>query len=200
MWKFAAAIVFSFVAVLSFPRTASGAEPANSVEDWWSTVEQVTEFTTLSRDGSLRLTVKLQKIAVTEKIEVSGDGERVRYYHKGARLPPDFWPGRPALVRFELFWEGTRVPIPERFWADLYGFRVQATPLKTDGIPERMRHSFEQFLAQLDQPRVILSADGGTALIEWERPEECDSRSTYRWMVTKDGRVLRHCDRPPHEC
>ena len=44
-----------------------------------------------------------------------------------------------------------------------------------------------------------LSAEGGTVLIEWERPEECDSHSTIRWIVSKSGTVLRHRHCPPHE-
>ncbi len=178
-------------------RADDAAAPA---PDWWSTVENVTEFTAVSRDGSLKLKVKLAEIEATEKTVKTADGDEVRYFHQGAQLPPDFWPGRKALLQFELIWDGKRVPIADRFWRDLYGFWLQATPLDPAKIPNAMKHDFEQFQARLDQPRVILSADGGTALIEWRRPEECDSRATYRWLVTKDGRVLRHCDRPPCEC
>ena len=45
-----------------------------------------------------------------------------------------------------------------------------------------------------------LSAEVGTVLIEWERPEECDSHSTIRWIISKSGVVLRHRHCPPHEC
>jgi hypothetical protein len=43
---------------------------------------------------------------------------------------------------------------------------------------------------------VFLSAEGGTALIEWERPEECNSHSTIRWIVSKSGVILRHLTLP----
>lgn len=41
-------------------------------------------------------------------------------------------------------------------------------------------------------------ADGGTVLIQWDRPEECDGRSTIRWIVSKSGTVLRHRYEAPH--
>ena len=186
--------------IVTSGKLLQAAEPAAPVPDWWSTVEAATEFTAVSRDGSLKLKVKLAKIEVTERTAKSPVGEEVHFFHNGVQLPSDFWPGRAALVQFELIWNGRRVPIADRFWRDLYGFRIQTTSLKASEIADAAKYEFEIFSSQLDQPRVILSADGGTALIEWQRPEECDSHTTYRWLITKDGRVLRHCDRPPHEC
>jgi hypothetical protein len=179
---------------------AIAAEPESDQPDWWSTVEETTEFVARSRDGSLTLKVKLAKIEASEKTVVTPHGEETRYFHKGRQLPSDFWPGRRALVQFELYWDGARVPIEDRFWRDLYGFSIQTSTINPDQLSNAQRYEFENFLARLDRPRITLSADKGTALIEWERHEECDSHSTYRWVITKDGRVLRHCDRPPHEC
>jgi len=200
MRNFARTLCGALTLVVTFIQPLRAAEPAAPVPDWWSTVESVTEFTAVSRDGALKLKVKLAEIEATEKTAKSPEGEVVHYFHNGVQLPPDFWPGRKALVQFELVWDGKRVPIADRFWRDLYGFQIETSPVELDEVPNALKYEFETFSSRLDQPRVILSADGGTALIEWERPEECDSHATYRWLITKDGRVLRHCDRPPHEC
>lgn len=78
----------------------------------------------------------------------------------------------------------TAMNLPKRFWNDLSLFPIQnhqSTILNLQSLPS-------------------LSAEGGTVLIEWVRPEECDSRSTIRWIVSKSGAVLRHRHCPPHEC
>ena len=190
--RFLIAILFTVVAI--------AAEPAPPPPDWWPTVAEQTQFTATSRDGSLKLIVKLVEVDVTEKTVKTPDGDETRYYHDDSLLPRDFWPGRHALVQFELFWDGKQILIEDRFWRDLYGFRIQTSTIDIAQLPDMHKYQFDEFLSRLAQPRVILSADGGTALIEWERPEECDSHSIYRWIITRDGRVLRHCDRPPHEC
>ncbi|CAN5448846.1 hypothetical protein BH20VER3_BH20VER3_21010 [soil metagenome] len=189
-----------FLILIVLLTVSATAESDLQPPDWWPTVVEKTQFIATSRDGSLKLNVKLVELDVTEKTVETPDGEQTQYYHNGTRLPADFWPGRSALVQFELYWDGKRVPIEDKFWRDLYGFRIQASTVVPAKVPDTQKYQFDEFLSRLDQPRVILSADGGTALIEWERPEECDSRATYRWIVTRDGRVLRHCDRPPHEC
>lgn len=183
-----------------FTLVVDAVEIESQPPDWWPTVEQPTQFTAKSRDGSLKLKVKLVDVEATERTVKTPHGEETRYYHKGTPLPRDFWPGRRGLVQFELFWDGKRIPIKERFWRDLYGFRIQTSKVDQAQLPDNQKFEFDEFLSRLDQPRVILSEDGGTALIEWKRPEECDSHSTYRWIITRDGKVLRHCDRPPCGC
>jgi hypothetical protein len=89
--------------------------------------------------------------------------------------------------------------VEKRFWRDLGGFDIQTIPMKPALLPDE-GWRYEDFLSRLRQPRLILSAEGGTALIEWERPEECDSRSTTRWIISRSGAVLRHRHEPPHEC
>jgi hypothetical protein len=189
------------ICLLSFGIVSLAAEPAAKEGEWWSSVVQQTQFTAISRDGSLKLKVKLGKLAVTEKTFKTADGKVTRYYDKGKQLPSDWLPGDKPLVQFELYWDGKIVPIEGRFWRDLYGFRIMTSPLDPDKVPATQRDQFvNEFLSRLERPRVILSADGGTALIEWIHPEECDSRSIYRWIVTREGRVLRHRDKPPDEC
>ena len=104
------------------------------------------------------------------------------------------------LTRFDLTWDGKAMKIPERFWNDLPGFRIETSTLDPEELKPDLQWKALQFLERLRQPRLSLSAEGGTVLIEWDRPEECDSRSTIRWIVSKSGTVLRHRHCPPHEC
>jgi hypothetical protein len=137
-----------------------------------------------------------------ERVQVIKNAEGVvtGYSIDGKRLPERFWPGCAIIKKFELEWEGKAIKIPERFWSDLAGFRIQNSPLKPEELPAERRFEGEQFLASLEKPRVYISADGGTILIERDRPEECDGRSTIRWMLSKAGAVMRHRHTPPHDC
>jgi hypothetical protein len=115
-------------------------------------------------------------------------------------MPYPFHPGSTLLTRFDLTWDGKAMNIPERFWNDLPGLRIQTSPLVPENLDPKIQWEAYEFLENLDQPRISLSAEGGTALIEWARPEECDSSSTIRWIISKSGTVLRHRHCPPHEC
>ena len=68
---------------------------------------------------------------------------------------------------------------------------------------QRVAQAVRTFEGMVDRspllaPRSSLSLR--SRIIEWERPEECDSHSTIRWIVIKSGVVLRHRHCPPHEC
>jgi hypothetical protein len=105
------------------------------------------------------------------------------------------------LRLFRLTWSGKEIPIPNRFWADLNRLEVQDYP-KAE-IARWEKDSQWRALHQLDdlkKPRLSLSCDGGTVLIEWKRSEECDSSSTIQWIIAKSGTVLRHRYQKYHEC
>lgn len=173
----------------------------SAAPDWWQSVEKVSHFTARSDDGKATLTVDLttpEEESLTPQIAPNGD--TIGYTLKGEKLPDRFWPGCTLISRFQLMWDGKRVDIPKRYWKDLAGFRIQTSPLKPDSLPPALQGEAEQFLASLDQPRVILSADGGTILIEWRRPEDCDNHSTIRWIINRSGTILRHIYTPPDEC
>ena len=92
------------------------------------------------------------------------------------------------------------MPIPERFWSDLAGLDIETSTLDPAQLKSDLQWDAKKFLEALRQPRVMLSAEGGTALIEWVRAEECNGVSTIRWIIGKSGTVLRHRHEPPHEC
>ncbi|MCW1884544.1 hypothetical protein OKA04_07355 [Luteolibacter flavescens] len=113
---------------------------------------------------------------------------------------PDYrWNDR--IKEFRLVWEGQPVEIADRFWNDLTGLWIDVYPDKEIAkVPEDSRWEFDKHLAELHQPKLVLSQDKGTVLIEWSIPQECDGRSTIRWIISKKGTVLRHRDTPFHEC
>jgi len=172
----------------------------DSVDLWWPMVSHVDRFTAVSLEGRLALNVEMAAPGEEELELVSDTSDGMIYALRGRRLLDGFHPGVTVVETFALSWDGQPIPIPARFWNDLAGFRIQVLGVDLETLDLAQRATAERYAARLDQPRIILSADAGTALIEWVRREECDSGSTFRWIVSKSGTVLRHRDRPPHDC
>ncbi len=189
-----------FLTISALASTVTGAFAAEPREEWYELVEKVLKFTAKSEDSKLSLEVELFVIPDDEVEEINdAEGNWVAYSWRGKNLPEGFWRGRSLIKKFDFKWDGKVIPIEERFWNDIAGFEINTILKKPTLLPEE-GYYYETFLSQLRQPRVILSADLGTALIEWVRGEECDSHSTYRWIISKSGMVLRHRHTPPHEC
>ena len=169
---------------------------------WHETISSDTlKFKATTEEGELVLQVEIMRPAERDISESTDEEGNLRYYlYKGREMPYPFHPGTTLLTRFDLTWDGKVIPIPERFWNDLPGLRIETSTLDPDTLKPDLQWLAVEFLESLDQPRLSLSADGGTVLIEWVRPEECDSRSTIRWIISKSGTVLRHRLCPPHEC
>ena len=164
-------------------------------------MKEVLRFTAKSEEGNIRLVVELIKPGDDALKEIKdSNGDTIGYSLKGERLPERFWHGCSLISKFELIWDGKRIDIPQRFWRDLAGFRIEVSPLDPEKLPADMHWKARDFLEGLEQPHVILSADGNTVLIEWGRGEECDGHSTIRWIISKSGTILRHRHTPPHDC
>jgi hypothetical protein len=65
--------------------------------------------------------VTRQSIPLPLKVTQAMDekGEHRCFQYKGKDMPGRFWPGQSLLTRFDLTWDGKRIPIAERFWNDL---------------------------------------------------------------------------------
>jgi hypothetical protein len=197
-------LFLSLSALSALPVSAAegAVEEKPPLEEWRKTVSSESlKFRAKSVGGELVLSVELLKPPEKEVTEVIDEkGECRSYRYKGKVLPPRFWQGQSLLTRFDLTWDGQAIKIPERFWSDLAGLDIETSTLDNTRVDPTFGWQAKEFLESLRQPRVTLSAEGGTALIEWVRPEECDSRSTLRWIVSKSGTVLRHRNEPPHDC
>ncbi len=190
----------SLSALSAVPVVAKAADEAPETK-WYKTVDSdVLKFKAIAEDGKITLQVELFKPADADITEAKDSNGGHHYLYKGKPQPFGFNPGVNLLKRFDLTWDGTAMPIPERFWTDLPGLCLQTSTLDPEKVPTTLHRQATQFLESLYQPRLSLSAEGGTVLISWDRPEECDSRSTIRWIVSKSGVVLRHRHCPPHEC
>lgn len=148
----------------------------------WEKVLQLTDYTAVceqATDGTLP-NIKLQ-------------------VQLGQKDPESPWS---TFIRvFKLTWNGQEIAIPQRFWNDLDHVRLEDYPkAEISKVPAEKREIFNEQLGQLQRPRLILSAESGTVLIEWRRGEECDSHSIIRWIVSKSGVVLRHRHEPFHLC
>ena len=191
----------SLSALSSLPVAAGAADEAPE-SDWHETViPDVMEFRCADADGHVVFEIELFKPAESDIREVTDSkGDHIHYLYRGKPQPYGFRPGVNLIRRFDLTWDGKAIPIPERFWNDLPDLRLEASTLNPETLKPELRWQAQEFLDRLRQPRVSLSAEGGTVLIECVRPEECDSRSTIRWIVSKFGTVLRHRHCPPHDC
>lgn len=166
------------------------------VDLWWPMVNEVDRCRAVSSEGTLALEVSMARPG-EEELEVITEGPRVVGYSlRGRRLLDGFFPGVTVVESFSLFWDDQPIPIPPRFWNDLAGFRIQTLGVDMTTLDLAQRERAEQYAARLDRPRIVLSADAGTALIEWVRREEFDSKSTFRWIISRAGNVLRHRERP----
>lgn len=190
-----------FVAVALLIAAQAAWTQDSDATHWWSTVSESLSFTTKAEEGDAILRVQLEKPDEERLQEIkNAEGVVTGYSLDGKKLPERFWPGCSLIKQFQLEWEGKRIDIAERYWTDLAGFLIQESPLRLEELPAEKRSEGEQFLAKLDKPRVYISADRETLLIEWDRPEECDGRSTIRWIINRSGLILRHTHTPPHEC
>lgn len=107
----------------------------------------------------------------------------------------------PNVTRFELVWDKQKMTIPARFWNDISRMPLESYPeSELKNLPDAQRWKLQSEIRGLRRPKLSLSAGKGTVLIEWTRSEECDSSSTFRWLVAKNGTVLRHHDMEYHEC
>jgi hypothetical protein len=193
---------FLSLSALSTVPFVARAQEENPEAGWYDTINMdALSFKAVAEEGKLVLEVEMIRPPDEEITEANDENGDFRcYQYKGKDQPYPFHPGSTLLTRFDLTWKGKSLGIPERFWDDLPGLRIETSTLDPKKIKPELQWKALQFLDQLKQPRLSLSAEGGTFLIEWIRPEECDSSSTIRWIISKSGTVLRHRHCPPHEC
>ncbi|MCW1923584.1 hypothetical protein OKA05_13550 [Luteolibacter arcticus] len=172
---------------------------------WAETVVRQTSGTFISPEGDLRLEVALitKEDEVIEETVPGDGGPESQYTFRGEKLPRWLQPTDGILKVFRFTWKGREVPVAKRFWNDFGGCLIDSTPLKKDQVPEELHPEFDEFLNGLEGPKVILSADGGTALIEWRILDTdacCGHRATVRWIIGKGGAVMRHRHTTPNMC
>lgn len=182
----------SLAASVSSPRAAEVLPKDDPADLWWPMVNEVDRFRSMSLEKRLVLAVVLARPGEEELAPIVKDGDVVGYSLRGRQLVGGYSPGLSVVEAFDLTWDGQPIPISPRFWGDLAGFRLQTLSVDLDTLDLEQRARAEAYLARLDQPRVVLSADEGTALIEWHRPEKGELKSTFRWIVSRSGTVLRH--------
>ena len=90
-------------------------------------------------------------------------------------------------------WKGKRLNIPKRLWSDVKGMVIEVMKSPPPKALGKAFYSWEENDGWLRRPRVYLSTTEGTALIEWRKPGEGGGYEVYRWMVSKAGSVIRHC-------
>lgn len=168
-------------------------------------IKEVTRYTALSDYGDMRLEVELlalRKDQLEERpVKGSTYGE-ISFYYQGKELPCDIQPSRASVItKFDVFWGKDHIKIPKRFWEDLSSFDIQTVPIDSGELAPLERRELEEFEKSLRRPRVFMSAKDKTALIEWAKTDDYFGDSTMRWIVSRDGEVLRHRYQPPtHRC
>jgi hypothetical protein len=185
----------SLAAPVSSLTAAEFAPKDDPTELWWPMVSEVDRFRAVSIEGRLELAVALARPGEEELEAVQESGSVVGYSLRGRPLIGGFSPGITVISVFDLRWDDRPIAVPPRFWNDLAGFRLQTLSVDLETLELDQRSQAEACLAALDHPRIVLSADEGTALIEWDRREKGGLHSTFRWVISKSGTVLRHRQR-----
>ncbi len=173
---------------------------------WYEKTVRVKSGVFTSMDGSLRLEVALideEKDPVEEKTVQTEDGEMTIYSFKGEELPRWVRPEQGVIKSFRFFWNDKEIPIQKRFWNDFGGCSIDKFPDELKHVDDDLQFEFDDFFENLNGPKVILSADGGTALIQWNIQDTkgcCGSYSDVRWMISKKGYIMRHRHDLPSMC
>ena len=192
--------------------TAAGHEPdewemkeAAARQEWSQFEERTDSGVFKSLDGNLRLEVALihENDKVVEETITTHEGEETVYRFEGELLPRWLRPSDGIIKRFRFFWDDREIPVAKRFWNDFGGCHITRCTIDRKTIPKDMGIPFDAYLAELRGPKVSLSADGGTALIEWVITDTgacCGHTATVRWMISKSGHVMRHRHTTPSGC
>lgn len=172
---------------------------------WRKHVEAVYSGTFKSFEGLLRLEVALidENDKVIEETIQTSDGKETRYTFEGKHLQRWLRPNDGIIKRFRFFWDGREIPLEKRFWNDLGGYRIKRCTVDPDTIVPDLKEDFDDYHNDLNAPKVILSADGGTALIEWviiDTDACCGHLATMRWLISKNRHVMRHRHTTPNSC
>ena len=147
-----------------------------------------------SGDGGepdVTLSVRLERLKHDAIVEAA-DGSRT---YRGEKVPDysnAIYNASTVIRAFTLEWNGRRIHIPKRFWNDLGGFDIQIMKSSRPPFVGKVGLSWEEADGWLRRPRVYLSDEGETILIEWRKAHEGDCHSSVRWIVSKAGTVLRH--------
>jgi hypothetical protein len=178
---------------------------ANTRGQWQEHEKTIYSGTFESSEGLLRLEVALidENDEVTQEAIQTSNGEATRYTFKGKPLPRWLPPTVGIIKSFRFVWEGREIPVAERFWNDFGGCRLTRCTVDRNTIPPGLLPAFDRYQNNPDVPELILSADGGTALIEWRIIDTdacCGHPATMRWMISKSGHVMRHRHTTPNRC
>lgn len=199
-------ISLATVAPLSMAHSGEEEDQQEQIRNSWiESRHHVNSGVFFSAEKELRLEVSLigNDDPVVEKIVKTSDGEESVFWLQGSRLPRWLRPADGIIKNFRFFWGDREIPIEQRYWNDFGGCSIEKSSLDKGTIPEEQEYAFDEFLQELDGPRVILSADKGTALIEWEIRDTdacCDHKATVRWIIGKSGAVMRHRHQTPNPC
>lgn len=171
---------------------------------WSEKLEQPSESVFQSAEGRLRLEVSLiREEETTSETYKEGDSEFVRYSFGDRRLPDNLHPSDGVLKTFRFFWDGKEIQVPDRFWKDVGGFRLEKCSFAGEKLTPEETLQVEEWTANLLCPQVILSADGGTAMVEWPIIDThacCGHQATLRWLISRGGHVMRHRHTMPNPC
>jgi hypothetical protein len=161
-WKILAALAFTL------PFMSARAD-VNRFE-----AERTNKLTVVSPDGTAQLTVAMERL----------DHEKIKRIDKGRDQTPEAWLGKrqlPAgilwhrstmIQSFDLTIDGKPVKIPARFWNDLPGLDLQKVLINKKLITHADQWELWNFTQSIARPQISRSANKGTVLITWKRPEE----------------------------
>lgn len=132
----------------------------------------------LHEESSISLKVKLSYFPeedhedFSRKTVVENGQEFEELFYRGKAIEPYQYPGGSYVSRFEIIWDGRKIPVPEMFWNDLYGLSLPSLKMLRKPQNDEEMFAVELRDESLLYPKLSLSSTGGTLLISWIRPED----------------------------
>lgn len=137
--------------------------------------EKTDKRTVKSFDGSATLTVSLERFDRKQLRRIDkGEGKEPEVWLGDRQLPSDLLWRTPTMIKsFSLVIDGKNINVPERFWNDLPGMYLEKVIINKKIKTEEDKLELWYFsIRQCAGPSITRSANGGTVLISWKRPEE----------------------------
>lgn len=131
-------------------------------------------LTIVSMDESTTLTVSIERIDRDQIREVNkGENKKSEAWFGDQQLPSAILSQRAIIIKsFKLTIDGKNIPVPPRFWNDIAGLNLEQVIVKKKPEHDDNGWLLHEFTQQSERPQISRSANRGTVLISWSRPED----------------------------
>lgn len=163
--------------------------------------EKATRYTYENKDKSLKMSVELEEVDPEKVIESVDENRAVTSATLGnKKLPADilFYPYKSYIKSLKIEYKNKVVSFPAKYWSDLAGMRLYTCVTELDLSKKENKYRFDAHVAENSSvPNIQVCDTGHCFLLKWTRREDGDTSTTFTWLISMDGTVIRHEKGPP---